>query len=215
MYICGVLDCNLLCFIVKNNYFQSNLNPKEFFSCLLSCFCFTLTENIRYLLPLIPIYCWNISLLFQHVTWLSILLRCLWKPHKLEWLWQEKHGWILCCFIVFFLFLINIIIMIFVCLLICLLFFTERCGMCNTAYCNLCRPRIVALYFMSMGICKCTGRNYLYFSNVISLIWGKTVLQLPESHKQCKWEFDFYFFILYGWQNAVKHLNARYQWTSN
>lgn len=26
----------------------------------------------------------------------------------------------------------------------------ERCGMCNTAYCNLCRPRIVALYFLSM-----------------------------------------------------------------
>lgn len=35
--------------------------------------------------------------------------------------------------------------------------------------------------FSVYGICKCTGRNYLYFSNVISLIWGKTVLQLPES----------------------------------
>lgn len=40
--------------------------------------------------------------------------------------------------------------------------------------------------FSVYGICKCTGRNYLYFSNVISLIWGKTVLQLPESLKQCK-----------------------------
>ena len=26
---------------------------------------------------------------------------------------------------------------------------TEKCGMCNTANCNLCRPRIVALYFLS------------------------------------------------------------------
>lgn len=71
----------------------------------------------------------------------------------------------------FFLLIIIIIIIIHIIIIIIMFFvITERCGMCNTAYCNLCRPRIVALYFLSMGICKCTGRNYLYFSNVISLI---------------------------------------------
>ncbi len=47
----------------------------------------------------------------------------------------------------FFLFLIIII----GCFLGGFFVLTERCGMCNTAYCNLCRPRIVALYFLSMG----------------------------------------------------------------
>lgn len=35
LYISSVLDCNLLCFIVNKNDFQSNLNPKEF------CFIFS------------------------------------------------------------------------------------------------------------------------------------------------------------------------------
>lgn len=164
------------------------------------------------MLPLIPIFCWNFFFFFlQNDTWRSILVRRLWKPHKPEWQWQEGT-WVNFSVLLFsFLLSLSYANHIF-CLFVC---FTERCGMCNTAYCNLCRPRIVALYFMSMGICKCTGKIYLYFSDVISLIWGKRVLQLLESHKQCKWESDFYFFILRGWQNAVEHLNARYQWTSN
>lgn len=72
-------------------------------------------------------------------------------------------GELFCCFLSCYHSFSLIIFWLFVC-------FTERCGMCNIAYCNLCRPRIVALYFMSMGICKCTGKIYLYFSDVISLI---------------------------------------------
>lgn len=190
----------IYCVFLWTKLFSVKLKPKGFFfSCLLSHFCFTLTENICCMLPLIPIYCWNICLLFQHDTWLSVLEVCLWKPHKLEWYWQEVYGWVICrlsvCYIVFFLFSYYYYYYCYYHVL------SSHREVWNVQYRILqsMQAKNCGTLFSVYGICKCTGRNYLYFSNVISLIWGKTVLQLPESHKQCKWEFDFYFLILYGW----------------
>lgn len=95
-------------FYCEQNYFQSNLNPKEFF------FSLSLVFFRAFVLHWLKIsvvcclwfqfYCWNICLLFQHDTGLSVLEVCLWKPYKPEWYWQEVRGWILCyLFYLFFL----------------------------------------------------------------------------------------------------------------
>lgn len=137
------------CVLLWTKRFSVTLKPKGvLFSLLVFCSHFLLYTDWKY-----PLFIAFNSVLiagmfiyfFQHDTWLSVLVVCLWKPHKPEWYWEEICGWNLWC--------------LFYC---CLLFFlllssfslfvlTERCGMCNTAYCNLCRPRIVALYFLSMG----------------------------------------------------------------
>lgn len=83
-------QCLGLLFIVfycEQNYFQSNLNPKEsfFFSFLLSRFSFTLTEISVVCCLQFQFYCWNIYLSFQHDTWMSVLAVCLSKPHKPKW----------------------------------------------------------------------------------------------------------------------------------
>lgn len=93
----SVLDCNLLCFIVNKTIFQSNSNPKSFFlllflffffAHLLSRFCFTLTENICCMLPLIPVlflkYVYRFSMT---LGWVNSQFICE-KPHKPEWYWQ-------------------------------------------------------------------------------------------------------------------------------
>lgn len=87
LYICGVSDCNLSCFIVNN--FQSNLNPKDFFfSRRLSCFCFTLTENMSVLRCLWFQFIAGIFVyFFRRDTCRRRLARSLWKPHKPEWQW--------------------------------------------------------------------------------------------------------------------------------
>lgn len=78
---------NLSCFIVNN--FQSNLNPKDFFfSRRLSCFCFTLTENMSVLRCLWFQFIAGIFVyFFQRDTCRRRLARSLWKPHKPEWQW--------------------------------------------------------------------------------------------------------------------------------
>lgn len=43
--------------------------------------------------------------------------------------------------------------------------------------------------FSVYGICKCTGRNYLYFSNVISLIWGKQYYSYQNLTNNAKFLF--------------------------
>lgn len=85
--------------------------------------------------------CWNPYLFFD--TWQRVLVVRLWKPHKPE-------CYSVFCFVLGF-FWYSLSFFPSYCDLLSLFVLAERCGMCNTANCNLCRPRIVALYFLSMG----------------------------------------------------------------
>lgn len=149
MYICSVLDCYLLCeffcFLCEQNCFQSNLNPKEFY---FNVNLFFLTVFVLHWLKISVVCClqfqfncWNLYLFFD--TWQRVLVVRLWKPHKPE-------CYSVFCFVLDF-FWYSLSFFPSYCELLSLFVLTERCGMCNTANCNLCRPRIVALYFLSMG----------------------------------------------------------------
>lgn len=163
-------------FYCEQNYFQSNLNPKEiFFLSSVSLSVFTLTENVCFMLPLIPILlleyffiisAWHLAECTRAVFVKAAQTRTVQRGSK----WVNSLSFVFLFHLSFFL------------ILSCLYVLTERCGMCNTAYCKSMQAKNCGTLFSVYGICKCTGRNYLYFSNVISLIWGKTVLQLPESH---------------------------------
>lgn len=87
------------------------------------------------MLPSIPICRRNDCFCRFSVVWR------MWQPSHKPWryLAEDECVVIVCCFTCSFFLLESCFVV------------TERCGMCNTAYCNLCRPRIVALYFLSTG----------------------------------------------------------------
>lgn len=145
-------------------------------------FCFTLTENIRCMLPFDSnFYCWNY--LFVVSAWhLAECTGSVFVKSTQTRMVPTGSMWVNSFVVLSFSYYYYHV-------------FCSHREVWNVQYRILqsMQAKNCGTLFSVYGICKCTGRNYLYFSNVISLIWGKTVLQLPESHKQCKWEFDFYF----------------------
>lgn len=116
------------------------------------------------MLPLSPIYRWNILCIVSawHLAACASRARVsLRKPHKPERYWRGVSGWILS--FDFFLFV----------LISC---FCSHREVWNVQYRILqsMQAKNCGTLFSVYGICKCTGRNYLYFSNAISLLWGKT-----------------------------------------
>lgn len=166
-------------------FLQSNLNPKEFYCISSLCSCRSFYTDVVCCLQF-HCNCWDFSFIVS--AWhLAECTSGVFVNDTQTRTVLKGHEWVMSLLVLSFPSSSSY----------CVLFSSQRCGLCNTAYCNLCRPRIVALYFLS--VCKCTGGNDLYFSNVVSLIWGKTVLQLPDYHT-CKWEFDFYFLIWRHWR---------------
>lgn len=197
LYICSVLDCYLLCgvffffFLCEQNCFQSNLNPKEFYFNV--NFFFFLTVFVLHWLKISVVCClqfqfncWNTYLFFD--TWQRVLVVRLWKPHK-----PERYS--VFCFVLGFFFLVFFVVLPV--LLWSFVFVCSRRKVWNVQYRKLqsMQAKNCGTLFSVYGICKCTGRNNLYFSNVLSLIWGKTVLQRPESLLT----MQICLFMLHGW----------------
>lgn len=102
----------IYCVSLWTKRFSVKLKPKGvifFLSSLLSRFFVLHWLKISVVCCLlIPIFIAGIiCLLFQHDTWLSVLVVCLWNPHKPEWYRQEVCGWILLLFSLFFLLLLS------------------------------------------------------------------------------------------------------------
>lgn len=154
----------IYCVLSWTKLFSVILKPKGFFfSRLLSRFCFTLTENICCMLPLIPILL--LEYLFIYSAWHAAeCISSVFVKATQTWMVLTGSIWVnYCLFYCFFLFLIII------------MYFCSHREVWNVQYRILqsMQAKNCGTLFSVYGICKCTGRNYLYFSNVISLIWGK------------------------------------------
>lgn len=129
----------IYCVLLWTKLFSVKLKPKGvfffFFSRLLSCFCFTLTENICCMLPLIPIYCWNICLLFQRDTWRSVLGEAFVAATQTQTgNDMERRTWVNCLLFVLLFSFIFLLLYYHVCLFVCL--FSQRgveCAIPHTA----------------------------------------------------------------------------------
>lgn len=132
-----VLDC-IIYYCEQIVIFSVELKKKKpkgvLFYFIFAHFCFTLTENISSVCCLsIPICCRNDC--FVVLAWHCVAFVAA-ESQTVKVLAEDGY----CLLFYMFFFLLESCFVV-----------TERCGMCNTAYCNLCRPRIVALYFLSMG----------------------------------------------------------------
>lgn len=107
----------------------------------------------------------------------------MWQTHKPGRYWQERVGVFCSLSVLHFFFLLYRS-----CFVV-----TERCGMCNIPHTAIYAGQELWHFIYSVyGICKCTGRNYLYFSNVISLIWGEQYHSYQNLTNNAKFEFDFF-----------------------
>lgn len=151
-------------FHCEENNFQSNLNPKEiyfiFSSSFLAFLCFTLTEISIVCCLQFQCNCWNVYLLFQHDGVYSVFVKSTQTGMVLrERTWVNSLSFVR-------------LFSLFVVLLSSFSCFCSHRKVWNVQYRILqsMQAKNCGTLFSVYGICKCTGRNYLYFSNVISLI---------------------------------------------
>lgn len=184
-----VLDCNLLCYIIVNKslFFQSNLKTQRtFFYFIL----FLLTSVLHWLKISCLYVAFDSSLLQEWLFYCFSLTPFavwrLWQPHKPWRYWQNMSAWLL-SIVSLFLFLTQI------------MFCCHR-KVWNVQYRILqsMQAKNCGTLFSVYGICKCTGRNYLYFSNVISLIWDEQYYSYQNLTNNAKIEFDFFHIDING-----------------